>query len=65
MARECVVSRWPKFMLMSAATAVWIIYDMASATEIPRPAVAYMHYTFLAMAVIGFFGSLLKYASEK
>lgn len=60
-------SKWPKLMLMSAATAAWLIYDMATATatEAPRAAVAYMQYAFLAMAVIGFFGSLLSYVSEK
>jgi hypothetical protein len=52
-------------MLMSASTAVWLIYDMATATEVPRAAAAYMQYTFLAMAVLGFFGSLLNYAAEK
>ena len=66
MAMEHIVSsKWPKLMLMSAATAAWLIYDMATATEAPRAAVAYMQYAFLAMAVIGFFGSLLSYVSEK
>jgi len=60
-----VSSKWPKLMLMSAATAAWLIYDMAAATEAPRVAVAYMQYAFLALAVIGFFGAWLNYASEK
>jgi hypothetical protein len=51
-------------MLMSAATAVWLAYDMTTATETPRSFVAYMEYTFLAMAVIGFFGAWLNYAFE-
>ncbi|WP_424630096.1 hypothetical protein [Bradyrhizobium sp. SYSU BS000235] len=58
-------SKWPKLMLVSAATAAWLIYDMATATEAPRPAVAYMQYTFLALSVVGFFGAWLNYASEK
>jgi len=60
-----VSSKWPKLMLMSAATAAWLVYDMAAATETPRVAVAYMQYAFLALAVIGFFGAWLNYASEK
>jgi hypothetical protein len=27
-----VNGKWPKVMLMSAATAAWLIYDMATAT---------------------------------
>jgi hypothetical protein len=60
-----VSSKWPKLMLMSATTAGWLIYEIATATEAPRAAVAYMQYAFLAMAVVGFFGSLLNYVSEK
>ncbi|MEH2513033.1 hypothetical protein V1291_004387 [Nitrobacteraceae bacterium AZCC 1564] len=58
-------STWPKLMLMSAVTAAWLVYDIATATEAPGPAVAYMQYAFLAMAVVGFFGSLLNYVAEK
>jgi hypothetical protein len=66
MAMERIVSsRWPKLMLMSAATAAWLIYDIATATEAPSRAVATMQYAFLALAVIGFFGSLLNYVSQK
>ena len=36
-------SKWPKVMLMSAATAAWLVYDMATATETPRQAVAIPH----------------------
>ena len=35
-----VNSKWPKVMLMSAATSAWLIYDMATATEAPRQALA-------------------------
>lgn len=59
-----VSSKWPKLMLMSAATAAWLIYDIATATEAPRVSVAYMKYAFLAMAVIGFFAAWLNYAFE-
>jgi hypothetical protein len=60
-----VSSKWPKLMLMSAVTAAWLVYDIATAIEAPRPVVAYMQYAFLAIAVIGFFGSLLNYVLEK
>lgn len=58
-------SKWPKVMLMSAATAAWLVYDMASATETPRQAVAMLQYCLLAGALIGVVGSLVMAASEK
>ena len=54
--------KWPKAMLMSAATAAWLVYDMAAATEVPRQAV---QYCLLAGALIGLVGSLVMAASEK
>jgi len=42
-----VNSKWPKLMLMSAATAAWLIYDMTTATEAPRQAVAVLQYGLL------------------
>jgi hypothetical protein len=39
-----VTSKWPKVMLMSAATSAWLIYDMATATEAPRQALAILQY---------------------
>ena len=58
-------SKWPKVMLMSAATAAWLVYDMASATEAPRQGVAVLQYCLLAAALIGLVGSLVMAASEK
>jgi hypothetical protein len=43
-----VNSKWPKLMLMSAATSAWLIYDMTTATETPRQAVAVLQYGLLA-----------------
>ena len=57
--------KWPKLMLMSAATAAWLVYDMASATETPRQAVAILQYCLVAGALIGLLGSLVMAASEK
>ena len=58
-------SKWPKVMLMSAATAAWLVYDMASATEAPRQGVAVLQYGLLAAALIGLVGSLVMAASER
>jgi hypothetical protein len=60
-----VNSKWPKVMLMSAVTSAWLIYDMASATEVPSRAVVVLQYSLLACALFGLIGSLAKYASEK
>jgi hypothetical protein len=40
-----VTGRWPKAMLMSAVTAPWSIYDIVTATEIPRRAAASLNAT--------------------
>jgi hypothetical protein len=50
---------------MSAATSAWLIYDMTTAAETPRQAVAIMQYCLLAGALIGVVGSLVMAASEK
>ena len=58
-------SKWPKIMLMSAATSAWLIYDMATSTEAPRQALAVLQYALLACALIGLVGSIVMAASEK
>jgi hypothetical protein len=64
--RENSVNRnWPKIMLMSAATSAWLIYDISTATEAPRQAVAMLQYALLAGALIGLVGSLVMYAAQK
>ena len=60
----CVNSKWPKIMLMSGATSAWLLYDMATATEAPRQAVAVLQYGLLACALIGLVGSIVMAASE-
>jgi hypothetical protein len=57
--------KWTKVMLMSAATAAWLIYDMATATEAPRQALAILQYGLLACALFGLVGSLVMAASRK
>ena len=58
-------SKWPKIMLMSGATSAWLLYDMATATEVPRQAVVMLQYGLLACALIGLIGSVVMAASEK
>jgi hypothetical protein len=60
-----VKSRWPRVMLMSAATSAWLIYDMASATETPSLAVTVLQSFLLACSLIGLTGSLVMLASKK
>jgi hypothetical protein len=52
-------------MLMSAATSAWLIYDMTTATEAPRQAVAILQHGLLACALFGLVGSLVMRASQK
>jgi|tagenome__1003787_1003787.scaffolds.fasta_scaffold20911110_1 hypothetical protein len=57
--------KWPKVMLMSGLTSAWLLYDIATATEAPRQALAILQYGLLACAVIGLVGSIVMAASEK
>lgn len=50
---------------MSAVTSGWLIYDMTSATEAPRQALAVLQYCLLALALVALVGSVLMYATEK
>ena len=50
--------------LISTACACWLIYDMATATEAPRQAVAILQYTLLGMALIGAIGCGVMYLSR-
>jgi len=60
----CMNSKWPKVMLMSGVTSAWLLYDIATATEAPRQAVAMLQYGLLACAVIGLVGSIVMAASD-
>lgn len=57
--------KWPKVMLMSGLTSAWLLYDIATATEAPRQAVAVLQYGPLACALIGLVGSVVMDAQEK
>ena len=58
-------SKWPKLMLMSGITSVWLLYEMATTTEAPSRALAILQYGLLACTLIGLVGSLVMLASEK
>lgn len=58
-------SKWGKFILINAAVAAWLIYDMASATETPRQAVMILQYVFLTGVVVGLVGATVKYLSAE
>ena len=57
-------SKWPKLMLTCGATSAWLLYDMATATEAPRQAVAMLQYCLFAGALIGLIGSIVMGATE-
>ena len=52
-------------MLLMAAVAVWIIFDMATATEAPSRAVEILRYVLLACLPIGLVGTGLQLAAQK
>jgi hypothetical protein len=55
--------KWGKMALINAAVAAWIVYDLSTATEVPRQAVMIMQYVFLTFSLIGLAGSLFKLTS--
>jgi hypothetical protein len=59
------VSKWPKLMLMTAATSAWLIYDITTSPEAPSQALAVLQYSLLACALFGLVGSMMMYVSEK
>jgi hypothetical protein len=61
----CMNGKWPKVMLMSGLTSAWLLYDIATATEAPRQAVALLQYGLPACAVIGLIGSIVMAAQEQ
>ena len=58
-------SKWPKVMAMSALTSLWLLYDITTAIEALRLALAWLQYTLLALALVALVGSALMYATER
>jgi hypothetical protein len=52
-------TNWPLLMLMSGATSAWLFYDMTTATEAPRMALALLQYLLLAMSTVSFLGAVV------
>jgi hypothetical protein len=49
-------------MPMSAAASAWLFYDMATATEAPRQAVAILQYCLLASALFALISAVVMHA---
>lgn len=60
-----VNSKWPKVMLLSGATSLWLLYDITTATEAPRLTLAFLQYALLALAVVALIGSAVMYATDR
>ena len=60
-----VNSKWPKVMLLSAVTSLWLLYDITTATEAPRLALALLQYSLLACALIALVGSAVMHATGR
>jgi hypothetical protein len=57
--------KWPKLMLMTAATSAWLAYDIATATEAPSLALATLQYALLACSLFALIGSAVMYATDR
>jgi hypothetical protein len=56
-------TNWP--LLMSGATSAWLIYDINTATETPRQALAILQYILLATSVGSCLGSIVMHLAKK
>ena len=52
-------------MAISALTSCWLLYDITTATDAPRLALAIPQYSLLACALVGLVGSAVMYATEQ
>jgi hypothetical protein len=59
---ERVTGKWLRVMPMSAAASAWLFYDMATATEAPRQAVAILQYCLLASALFALISAVVMHA---
>ena len=58
-------TNWPLLILASGVTAVWQFYDITTATEAPRLALAVLQYVLLTMAVVSCIGLIGMYLAGK
>ena len=54
-----------KLALIFGAVSAWNIYDIMTATEVPRQPVMIRQYVFLAGTLLGLVMALIKFASGK
>jgi hypothetical protein len=59
------MAKWPKVALISALTSCWLLYDIATATEAPRLALAILQYTLLACSLVALVGSAVTHATDR
>jgi hypothetical protein len=58
-------TNWPLLIVASGVTAVWQFYDITTATEAPRQALAILEYVILGMATVSCVGSIAMYLAGK
>ena len=58
-------SKWPKVMLMSAVSSILLLFEIATATEAPRLALAFLQYSLVACALVALIGSAVIYATDR
>jgi hypothetical protein len=58
-------TNWPLLILASGATAIWQAYDLSTATEAPRQALAILQYIILGMAAVSCLVSIGMFLSGK
>jgi hypothetical protein len=51
-------------MAISAVTSCWLLYDITTANEAPRLALAILQYSLLAFALVALVGSAVMYATD-
>ena len=52
-------------VMLLSATSLWLLYDIMTATEAPRLALAFLQYSLLACALIALVGSAVMYATDR
>jgi len=52
-------------MLVSAATSLWLLYDITTATEAPRLMLAFLQYSLLACALVALVGAAVMHATDR
>ncbi len=56
---------WGKIALLNGAVSAWLIYDMATATEAPSPALKILQYALVAGCLFGLAVALTKLAARR